>query len=88
MGMSHASNHTVTDLMNEADSYHRFWIEERQKRLELEKALKFYADSQRYEGPNAQPIPNDPYAPADLVYRYDVTRDRGSVARKAIAAAR
>lgn len=30
---------TITDLMAEADSYHRFWIEERGKRLMLETAI-------------------------------------------------
>ena len=60
-------------------------VADRDRRIEsLIAALAFYADSRRYDGPNQKPIGNDPYAPDDLVYRYDVTRDRGAVAFKAL----
>jgi hypothetical protein len=51
---------------------------------ELEKALEFYADSRRYDGPNQRPIENDPYADADAVYIKDVTRDHGRIAKAAL----
>jgi hypothetical protein len=54
----------------------------------LVKALEFYADPKRYDGPNMQPIPNDIYAKPDAAYIMDVTRDGGSIARKALAVAR
>lgn len=50
----------------------------------LKKALAFYADGRRYEGPNKNPLPDDEYAPEGLVYCYDVTRDHGKVARMAL----
>ncbi len=51
-------------------------------------ALEFYADPRRYDGPNTSPIEGDQFAPDGLVYRYDVTRDHGRVARAAIARAK
>jgi hypothetical protein len=64
-------NHQETiDLMNEV--------------ARLRTALLFYADSRRYEGPNTNPIPDDPYQPKELVYRLDVSRDGGQIARNAL----
>lgn len=49
-------------------------------------ALKFYADDRRYYGPNQQAPAVDNYAPdADCPYLWDVTRDHGAIARKALA---
>jgi hypothetical protein len=50
----------------------------------LREALGFYANEARYRGPNQHPLPDDPYAPADSVYIWDVSRDGGSIARHAI----
>jgi len=50
----------------------------------LEWALRFYANPGRYDGPNMPPLPDDPFQPEHLVYRMDVTRDFGSVARAAL----
>lgn len=47
-------------------------------------ALRFYADSRRYEGGNRQPLEDDPHQPIGLVYRLDVTRDHGRIAAAAI----
>jgi len=51
----------------------------------LVKALEFYAEPRRYQGPNQHPLPNDPHAKPDQVYIQDVTRDGGSIARQALA---
>lgn len=51
----------------------------------LRRALRFYADSNRYHGPNRRLEVMDEYQPANLVYLLDVTRDGGSIARKALA---
>ena len=53
---------------------------------ELERALGFYADPRRYNGPNQKPIPDDPFAKPDRVYIQDVSRDNGEIARAALAA--
>lgn len=53
----------------------------------LVKALQFYADPRRHQGPNLSPIPNDPFAKPDAVYIMDVSRDNGAIARAALAAA-
>lgn len=50
----------------------------------LRKALEFYADPRRYNGSNLRPIKGDGYAPVGLVYCYDVLRDHGKIARKAL----
>lgn len=50
------------------------------------KALAFYADLTRYDGPN-QRLPDgesDPYTPANMGYRMDVIRDLGKIARDAL----
>lgn len=69
--MTDTNTQNVIDLMNDV------WA--------LKEALRFYADQRRYEGPNLPPLEGDKYAPAGLVYRYDVTRDHGSVARNALS---
>jgi hypothetical protein len=53
---------------------------------ELEHALRFYASSLRYKGPNQPALPGalDPYTPKGFPYRMDVTRDGGAIARKAL----
>ncbi len=51
----------------------------------LVKALEFYANPHRYDGPNRQAIEGDPYAKTDDVYLRDVTRDHGEIARAALA---
>ena len=57
-----------------------------QRIAELERALSFYADPQRYRGPNTQPIPSDPFTPErDFPYLWDVTRDGGKIARDALS---
>lgn len=48
------------------------------------RALSFYADQQRYRGPNQRPIPGDAWPDSDG-YRLDVTRDGGAIARAALA---
>ncbi|MCK1668681.1 hypothetical protein [Bradyrhizobium sp. 153] len=52
---------------------------------DLERALRFYADPTRYNGPN-QHIKGDPdeYQPKDAAYLLDVTRDGGKIARDAL----
>ena len=53
---------------------------------ELEGALGFYADTERYHGPNQRQVRDkDPFTPEDAVYIQDVTRDRGDIARAALA---
>lgn len=54
----------------------------------LVKALEFYANPSRYEGANMSPLPDDPFQPSDLVYRLDVTRDNGEIARAALTSVR
>jgi hypothetical protein len=51
----------------------------------LADALRFYADPERYKGPNHR-LEGEPdkYQPADLVYLLDVDRDVGNIARKAL----
>lgn len=55
---------------------------------ELIRVLTFYADPQRYKGPN-QIIDHgieDPYAQSpEFPYLQDVTRDEGQLARRALA---
>lgn len=68
---------TSTNVPNVIDLMNDVWA--------LQEALRFYADKRRYEGPNLPPIEGDKYAPSDLVYRYDVTRDNGFIAREALA---
>ena len=61
--------------------------ERNQARAQVEKlttALRFYADSKRYEGSNLSPIPDDPDAPEEAAYRWDVTRDHGRIASRAL----
>lgn len=53
----------------------------------LVKALEFYADPTRYDGPNQRLIGSDPFTPQDQGYRQDVIRDGGNIAREAIAKA-
>ena len=57
----------------------------RNQLVKVNHALAFYADPDRYDGPNLNPLPNDPYAPADLFYRLDVTRDGGRIAKAALS---
>ena len=55
----------------------------------LQTALRFYADSWRYSGPNQRIIGEpDEYQPKDLPYLYDVTRDQGRIARTALVETR
>ena len=51
----------------------------------LRRALIFYSDPARYQGPNCSPLPEDPYGPPDFGCRWDVTRDEGEIARAALA---
>lgn len=48
---------------------------------ELEGALGFYASVVRYQGPNQRAMPDDKWTDDDAVYRLDVTRDGGAIAR-------
>lgn len=50
----------------------------------MRKALSFYADPLRYQGPNQPPLAKDEFTPADFPYRIDVTRDNGEIARSSI----
>lgn len=52
---------------------------------DLVKALEFYSDCNRYDGPNQRLIGDDPYTPKDRGYLQDVTRDGGDIARAALA---
>jgi uncharacterized protein DUF551 len=52
--------------------------------LEVVAALRFYAEPKRYLGPNQDPIPNDPFAPTNSVFIFDVTKDAGNIARNAL----
>jgi hypothetical protein len=51
---------------------------------DLVKALRFYADRERYNGPNQRLDGADEYTPMDQVYLQDVSRDNGDLARSAI----
>lgn len=51
----------------------------------LVKALEFYGDPSRYDGPNQRLVGDDPYTPKDQGYRQDVTRDGGKIARDMLA---
>jgi hypothetical protein len=53
----------------------------------LVKALQFYADYDRYNGPNQRLIGTDSYTPEGQGYLQDVTRDDGNIAREALAKA-
>jgi hypothetical protein len=55
------------------------------ERAELIEALRFYANGQRYKGSNQEPIEGDPYGPKGFVYLWDVMRDGGAIANKALA---
>lgn len=61
----------IIDLMNEV--------------TRLRTALSFYANPLRYEGANQRPIPDDLFQPKELVYRLDIGRDGGQIARNALA---
>lgn len=50
----------------------------------LVKALGFYASASRYQGANQRILPDDEWTDKDAVYRLDVTRDGGAIARKAL----
>ncbi len=63
-------------------------IELRKVNADLLAALRFYADSRRYEGGNQKPLDDDPHQPTWLYYRLDVTRDNGHIAAAAIAKAK
>lgn len=52
---------------------------------DLVKALEFYAQEFRYDGPNHRAMPDDPYTPDGQPFLQDVTRDRGAIARAALA---
>jgi hypothetical protein len=54
---------------------------------ELTKALRFYADPERYRGSNNRLVGEDPYTPSGEVYLRDVMRDRGEIARAALSRA-
>lgn len=51
---------------------------------ELERALRFYADPKRYNGSNQRVDKPDEYQPPDMPYLLDVSRDGGTIARKAL----
>lgn len=50
----------------------------------LRRALEFYANPQRYCGSNQNPTDGDPYQPETCPYLWDVGRDGGEIARKAL----
>lgn len=50
----------------------------------VRKALGFYADERRYNGSNQRPIPDDTYSPLGQAYIWNVDKDRGDIARKAL----
>ena len=52
----------------------------------LVKALRFYADPERYMGANQRLIAPDEYTPEGRAYMQDVTRDGGEIARAALLA--
>ena len=52
---------------------------------EMAAALAFYANEERYAGPNQKPIKGDIYQPIGMVYRLDVCRDLGGIARRMLA---
>ncbi len=54
---------------------------------DLVAALEFYADPKRYEGPNQKAEAGDEHTPSENVYRQDVIRDQGDIARAALAKA-
>lgn len=60
---------------------------EEQKISALRKALSFYADPKRYQGSNIRldEANADEFQPAICPYLWDVTRDGGEIARKAIS---
>ncbi len=50
----------------------------------LRAALSFYANRARYDGGNQIALPDDPHQPNGCPYLWDVTRDGGEIARRAI----
>ena len=57
--------------------------------IECARALEFYAESRRYNGPNSPPIPGDRFARFVQIagldaYCFDVTKDRGAIAGYAL----
>lgn len=51
----------------------------------LRKALAFYADSTRYQGANNRLSgPPDDYQPLDCPYRWNIDRDCGGIAQRAL----
>jgi hypothetical protein len=54
---------------------------------ELTKALRFYADPERYRGSNNRLVGEDHYTPSGEVYLRDVMRDGGEIARAALSRA-
>jgi hypothetical protein len=52
--------------------------------IRLRKALRFYADEDRYCGPNQRPREQEDFGPDDFCYLWDVSRDRGEIARAAL----
>lgn len=52
---------------------------------DLVRALEFYADPLRYDGPNQRIIGDGPYTPKDRGYLQDVTRNNGDIARAALS---
>lgn len=53
--------------------------------VKVREALEFYADGERYNGPNQRLVGDDKYTRADAAYLKDVTRDGGDLARRALA---
>ena len=49
------------------------------------KALEFYANPQRYNGPNQRAVDGDAHQPSTCPYLWDVTRDGGDIARRALS---
>ena len=82
--------HTLQSLVTaeEVTGYVDTIRQHRSRIVELEVALRFYADPLRYKGPNQllsrEEAAADPYSGIESPYRIDVTRDQGEIAKKAL----
>lgn len=87
-------NEHYNAVRNMSEKHRALWVEAQQEcdRLreaarEMVKALEFYANPKRYEGPNQRPIAGDKFTAPDAAYLQDVTRDHGAIARAALSLA-
>lgn len=83
-----ASYHAKKPDMNEREANAAFIVRAVNNHEAMVRALEFYADQRRYDGPNQRPIDGDPHADDGAVYIKDVTRDHGAIAIAALKGAK